>query len=80
MLGIETTCARRHWGGGPNNKGVTMFTFFSEQSALANDRRGVTALEYGLIAGLIAVVIVGSVTALGTQLSGTFSAIVSALP
>jgi pilus assembly protein Flp/PilA len=80
MLGIETTCARRHWGGGRNNEGVTMFTLFSEQLALANDRRGVTALEYGLIAGLIAVVIVGSVTALGTQLSGTFSAIVSALP
>ena len=57
-----------------------MFTFFSELLALANDRRGVTALEYGLIAGLVAVVIVGSVTALGTQLSGTFSAIVSALP
>ena len=34
---------------------------------------GATALEYGLLAALIAAVIVGSVTALGTTLDGTFS-------
>ena len=39
------------------------------------DRRGVTALEYGLIASLIAVVIVGAVTTLGKNLSGTFNTI-----
>lgn len=33
---------------------------------LANDQRGVTAIEYGLIAGLVAVVIL-----LGLQLTGT---------
>jgi pilus assembly protein Flp/PilA len=57
-----------------------MSTFLTNLKALADDERGVTALEYGLIAGLVAVVIVGSVTALGTKLSGTFSTIVSALP
>ena len=36
---------------------------------------GATALEYGLLAALIAAVIVGSVTALGTTLDGTFSGI-----
>ena len=36
---------------------------------------GVTAIEYGLIAALIAVVIVGAVTLLGTNLSTTFTAI-----
>jgi pilus assembly protein Flp/PilA len=56
-----------------------MSTFRNNLRALMTDERGVTALEYGLIAGLIAVVIVGSVTALGTQLATTFSAITTAL-
>jgi pilus assembly protein Flp/PilA len=57
-----------------------MFTFLKNLSALAKDERGVTALEYGLIAGLIAVVIISAVTALGTKLSTTFTAITTALP
>jgi pilus assembly protein Flp/PilA len=56
-----------------------MSTFRSNLRTLMTDERGVTALEYGLIAGLIAVVIVGSVTALGTQLATTFSTITTAL-
>lgn len=44
------------------------------------DRKGVTALEYGLIAALIAVVIVVAVGALGTKLSNTFNAIANGLP
>jgi pilus assembly protein Flp/PilA len=42
---------------------------------LWKDEDGVTAIEYGLIAALIAVVIIGSVTLLGTSLSGTFSTV-----
>jgi pilus assembly protein Flp/PilA len=57
-----------------------MHAFLNTLGALARDRRGVTALEYGLIAGLIAVVIVTSVTALGTSLTGTFTAVTAALP
>ncbi|MGA3398678.1 MAG: Flp family type IVb pilin [Acetobacteraceae bacterium] len=57
-----------------------MPTFLNNLVALAKDDRGVTALEYGLIAGLVAVVIVTSVTQLGTKLAGTFAAIVAALP
>ncbi len=57
-----------------------MRTFLNNLSALANDERGVTALEYGLIAGLIAVVIVASVTALGSKLATTFTAITTAMP
>jgi pilus assembly protein Flp/PilA len=34
---------------------------------------GVTAIEYGLIAALIAVVIIGAVSAVGTNLSGLFN-------
>ncbi|MBX9741261.1 MAG: Flp family type IVb pilin [Beijerinckiaceae bacterium] len=41
---------------------------------LANES-GATAIEYGLIAGLIAVVIIGSVTALGTKINLKFQAI-----
>jgi len=36
---------------------------------------GATAIEYGLIAALIAVVIITAVTAVGTQLSTTFNTI-----
>ncbi len=42
---------------------------------LKNDRRGVTALEYGLIASLVAVVLITGATALGTNLNTTFSSI-----
>jgi pilus assembly protein Flp/PilA len=38
---------------------------------------GATAIEYGLIAALIAVVVIGAVTAVGTNLRGTFNNISS---
>jgi pilus assembly protein Flp/PilA len=57
-----------------------MCAFLSNLKALAKDERGVTALEYGLIAGLVAVVIVGSMTKLGTALTTTFTTITAALP
>ncbi len=40
---------------------------------LQADRRGVTALEYGLLAGLIAVVIIGAVSTLGQDLKNVFT-------
>ncbi|MEI6028034.1 MAG: Flp family type IVb pilin [Betaproteobacteria bacterium] len=40
---------------------------------LAQEEDGVTAIEYGLIAALIAVVIVGSVQLVGTGLTTTFT-------
>jgi pilus assembly protein Flp/PilA len=39
------------------------------------DESGATAIEYGLIAALIAVVIIGAVTAVGTSLSTTFTTV-----
>jgi pilus assembly protein Flp/PilA len=39
---------------------------------LAAGKKGVTAIEYGLIAGLIAVVIIGAVTISGQSLSTMF--------
>ena len=44
-----------------------------------NDEDGATAIEYGLIAALIAVAIIAMVKAVGTNLSTTFSEIDSAL-
>ena len=41
----------------------------------AKDESGVTAIEYGLIAALIAVVIITAVTSVGTTLQGTFDTI-----
>jgi pilus assembly protein Flp/PilA len=43
------------------------------------DERGATAVEYGLIAALISVVIIISVTAIGTQLTKTFTTVKNAL-
>ena len=45
----------------------------------AQDESGVTAIEYGLIAGLISVVIIAAVTLVGTNLTGKFTAISTAL-
>jgi pilus assembly protein Flp/PilA len=46
---------------------------------LARREEGVTALEYGLIAALIAVVIIGSVQLVGNNINGTFRAVAAAL-
>ena len=42
---------------------------------VAREKRAVTAIEYGLIAALIAVVILVAVTALGTNLSTIFNSV-----
>ncbi len=39
---------------------------------LLSEERGATAIEYGLIAGLIAVVIIGALTVTGTSLKSVF--------
>ena len=45
-----------------------------------NDNSGATAIEYGLIVALIAVVIITAVTLVGTKLSTTFTGIAGNLP
>lgn len=44
-----------------------------------NDEFGATAIEYGLIAGLIAVVIIGALTTLGSNVKNKFNAVASNL-
>jgi len=46
---------------------------------VAGNEDGASAVEYALLVGLIAVVIIGSVTTLGTQVQAKFDAIVTAL-
>ncbi len=44
------------------------------------DNHGSTALEYGLIAGLISVVIIGSLIQTGTSVFDLYMMVVDALP
>ena len=44
------------------------------------DKRGATAIEYGLLAGLIAVMIIAGATVTGTSLSSLFNAIGGRIP
>ena len=48
-------------------------------TSFLKDESGATAIEYGLIAALIAVAIVAALTALSTQLSATFNGIKTTL-
>ena len=45
----------------------------------ARDESGATAIEYGLIAALISVVIITAVTSVGTSLTGIFTTVAGAL-
>jgi pilus assembly protein Flp/PilA len=56
-----------------------MLTYALTWLAVRHDRRGVTAMEYGMIAALVAVVIITAVTNIGTALKTTFTAIETAL-
>ena len=46
---------------------------------LVNDSRGVTAIEYGLIAALIAVAAIAMITTVGGNLTNVFSTVASSL-
>ena len=48
-------------------------------SRFAKDESGATAIEYGLIAALIALAIITAAGALGTALSNKFAAIATAV-
>ena len=47
--------------------------------AFFKNESGATAIEYGLIAGLIAVVIITAVSTIGTQLNAKFTSISNSL-
>lgn len=49
-------------------------------SRLIKDDSGATAIEYGMIAGLIAVVIVGVLATMGPKLAAAFQSVSDKLP
>jgi pilus assembly protein Flp/PilA len=48
-------------------------------SRIIQSKSGVTAIEYGLIAALIAVVIIGGITLIGTNLGLVFNSVAGKL-
>lgn len=56
-----------------------MKTLMSYIQAYTTQEDGATALEYGLLAALIAVVIIGAVTTLGSEVSNTFGSVASGM-
>lgn len=56
-----------------------MSKILSAVKAFIADENGVTAIEYGLIAALVGVAIIGAVMGLGTQLNATFTEVVTAM-
>ncbi len=61
---------------------MNRFVELSRSAALwlnATSKRGVSAIEYGLLAALIALVIIAAITTLGTNLQGVFNTISSSV-
>ena len=56
-----------------------MYEYLKLWAELKTDRRAVTALEYGLIAGLIAVALITGAASLGTHLNSTFAGVATRL-
>jgi len=60
---------------------VALASFLTQR--LGRDDRGATAVEYGLMVGLIAAVIIGAVTLLGGNLNtlyGTVAGVIGGIP
>lgn len=56
-----------------------MARYLSRLSTLRHDDKGATAIEYGLIASLVSVVIIVALQAVGDNLIAAFSAVATAL-
>jgi pilus assembly protein Flp/PilA len=56
---------------------ITLVSFAKER--LQREEKGATAVEYGLMVGLIAAVIVGTVLILGGQLDDLFTKVTDAI-
>ena len=56
-----------------------MKNLMNNMKSFMQDEEGVTAIEYGLIAALIAVMIIAAVTEIGQDLKKAFGSIAAAL-
>jgi pilus assembly protein Flp/PilA len=59
---------------------AALISLISASEARLREEKGATAVEYGLMVGLIAAVIIATVVLLGQKLSGLFATITAALP
>jgi pilus assembly protein Flp/PilA len=59
---------------------VSVMEIKPKMARLKRDESGATAIEYGLIAGLVSVVIVTALVLLGPKLTAVFDKITTALP
>ncbi|MDX6557559.1 MAG: pilus assembly protein Flp/PilA [Blastocatellia bacterium] len=73
MFGVMRRCNRNFNRTHKENTMKSLFTRF------AKDESGATAIEYGLISALIAVVIITAVTTVGTNLKTTFTTVATKL-
>jgi pilus assembly protein Flp/PilA len=66
---------------GPSlERGITMLALFAYlQTWIKSEDEGATAVEYGLMVSLIAVVIIAAVTLIGTNLAATFNTVAGSL-
>ena len=58
---------------------VVNFILWSIKVAVPDDDNGATAIEYGLIAALVAVAAIAAMSTVGTNLSATFNSVASSL-
>lgn len=59
---------------------ATMLSLVAVAADRSRQEKGATAVEYGLLVGLIAVAIIVTVGLLGTKLNGLFTTITNAIP
>jgi len=52
----------------------------ARMATMRSDEQGATAVEYGMMVALIAAVIVGLITTLGTDIKTAFQTIITAIP
>lgn len=59
--------------------GLAGLRAYGALTSLGKDKKGVTAVEYGVIAALIIVVCIVAITTVGTNLNNTFTSVGNSL-
>ena len=57
-----------------------MTGFIGLSRRITRDQAGATAIEYAFLAALLAIAIIGSAIAIGTEVSATFQAVADGFP
>lgn len=78
---VFTNCKTKIWEGFTmNTLMLNMIAFVAGVKERFTSEKGATAVEYGIMVALIAVVIIAAVTLLGHQVNDAFTSITSKLP